>query len=119
MQVKDKSRKLPKGQALKLREDSGVEINEYGNDLDDVNKFANHLNVEINIIDSKRFNQIIHTGNKGCEDKIYVYKTRNHFDVFKSMKALYDVPYYYHECKKSCTRRDMENVYLVYLVLPT
>ena len=42
-QVQDgfnKSRKLQKDQALKLHEDRTVEINDYGNDLNDVNKFA-------------------------------------------------------------------------------
>ena len=73
-QVQDgfnKSRKLQKDQALKLHKDTDVEINDYGNDLNDVNNFANYLNIEINIIDSEQFNEIIYTANKGCEDKIY------------------------------------------------
>ena len=89
-QVQDgfnKSRKLQKNQALKLHKDTNVEINDYGNDLDDVNKFANYLNIEINIIDSEQFNEIIYTANKGCEDKIYLYKTRNHFDVIKCLSC--------------------------------
>ena len=109
-QVQDgfnKSRKLQKDQALKLHKDADVEINDYGNDLNvNVNKFANYLNIEINIIDSEQFNEIIYTANKGHEDKIYLYKTRNHFDVIKSMTAFYNVAYYCHECKKSFTKRD-------------
>ena len=78
--------------------DANVEINDYGNDLNAINKFANHLNIEINITESEQFNKIIYTANKGFEDKIYLYKTRNHFDVIKSMTAFYNVAYYCHEC---------------------
>ena len=109
-QVQDgfnKSRKLQKDQALKFHEDTDIEINDYGNDLNDVNKFANYLKIEINIVDSEQFNEIIYTANKGCEDKIYLYKTRNHFDVIKSMTAFY-VSYYCHKCKKSYTKRDRQ-----------
>ena len=79
----NKSRNLQKTQALKLHEEDGVDMNDYGNNLDDVNKFSKHLNIEINIIDSGQFNEIIYRANKGCEGKIYLYKTRNHFDVIK------------------------------------
>ena len=57
-------------------------------------------------IDSEQFNEIIYTANNGKADKIYLYKTRNHFDVIKSMTAFLDVAYYCHSCKKSYTRRD-------------
>ena len=96
----NKSRKLEKDQALKFHEAANVEINDYGNDLNDVNTFAKHSGLETNIIDSEQFNEIIYTANKGGNDKIYLHKTRNHFDVIKSMTAFYDVPYYCHECKK-------------------
>ena len=66
----NKSRKLQKDQALKLHEDANVEINDYGNNLDDANKFANFMNIEINIIDSEQFKEIIYISNKGKEDKI-------------------------------------------------
>ena len=100
------SRKLQMEQAMKLHEDANVEINDYGNDLSDVETFANHLGIEINIIDAEQFNSIIYTANKGSEDKIYLLKTRNHFDVIKSLTAFYDSPYYCHECKKAYTKRD-------------
>ena len=100
------SRKLQKEQAMKLHEEANVEINDYGNDLADVETFAKHLGIEINIIDTEQFNSIIHTANKGSEDKIYLLKTRNHFDVIKSLTAFYDTPYYCHECKKAYTKRD-------------
>ena len=100
------SRKLQKDEAMKLHKEANVEINEYGNDLADVETFAKHLVIEINIIDSEVFNTIIYTANKGTEDKIYILKTRNHFDVIKSLTAFYDSPYYCHECKKCYTKRD-------------
>ena len=100
------SRKLQKDEAMKLHKEANVEINEYGNDLADVETFAKHLGIEINIIDSEVFNTIIYTANKGTEEKIYILKTRNHFDVIKSLSAFYDTPYYCHECKKAYTKRD-------------
>ena len=100
------SRKLQRDQAMKLHEEANVEINDYGNDLTDVETFAKHLGIEINIIDTEQFNSIIRTANKGSEDKIYLLKTRNHFDVIKSLTAFYDTPYYCHECKKAYTKRD-------------
>ena len=102
----NKLRKLQKEQAMKLHEEAQVEINDYGNDLSDIEKFGKHLGIEINIIDAEQFNSIIYTANKGSEDKIYLLKTRNHFDVVKSMTAFYDSPYYCHECKKAYTKRD-------------
>ena len=88
----NKSRKLQKKQALKLHEEAQVEINDYGNDLSDIQTFAKHLGIEINIIDAEQFNNIIYTAHKGHEDKIYLLKTRNHFDVIKSLTAFYDTP---------------------------
>ena len=100
------SRKLQKVEAMKLHKEANVEINEYGNDLADVETFAKDLGIEINIIDSEVFNTIIYTANKGTEDKIYILKTRNHFDVIKSLTAFYNTPYYCDKCKKAYTKRD-------------
>ena len=91
---------------MKLHEEANVEINDYGNDLSDVEKFAKHLGIEINIIDAEQFNSTVYTANKGSEDKIYLLKSRNHFDVIKSLTAFCDTPYYCHECKKAHTKRD-------------
>ena len=99
------SRKLQRDQAMKLHEEENIEINDYGNDLSDVEKFANHLRIEINIIDAEQFNSIVYKASKGSEDKIYLLKTRNHFDVIKSLSAFYDTPCYCHECKKAYTKR--------------
>ena len=100
------SRKLQRDQAMKLHEEANVEINDCGNDLSDIEKFAKHLGIEISIIDAEQFNSIIYTANRGSEDKIYLLKNRNHFDVIKSLTAFYDTAYYCHECKKVYTKRD-------------
>ena len=55
----NKSRKLQKDEALKLHEEAGVEVNEFGSTLEDVKKFGNHLGVQINIVDGDQFNNII------------------------------------------------------------
>ena len=102
----NKSGKLQEKQAHKLHEEAQVEINDYGNDLSDIETFAKRLGIEINIINAEQFNGIIYTANKGHEDKIYLLKRRNHFDVIKSLTAFYDTPYYCHECKKAYTKRD-------------
>ena len=102
----NKWRKLQKEEAMKLHEEANVEINDHGNDLSDIEKFAKHLGIEINIIDAEQFNSIVYAANKGSEDKVYLLKTRNHFDVRKSLTAFYDTPYYCHECKKAYTKRD-------------
>ena len=70
----NKSRKLQKKQALRLHEEAPVEINDYGNDLSDIETFAEHLGIETNIINAEQFNSIIYTANKGSEDKIYLLK---------------------------------------------
>ena len=83
------SRKLQRVQAMKLHKEANVEINDYGNDLSDVESFAKHLGIEINIIDAKQFNSIVYTAKKGSEDKIYLLETRNYFDVIKSLTTFY------------------------------
>ena len=100
------SRKLQRDQATKLHEEAQVEINDYGNELSDIETFAKHLGIEINIIDAEQFNSIVYTADKGSEDKIYLLKTRNHFDVIKSLTSFHDTPYYCHECKKAYTKGD-------------
>ena len=79
---------------MKLHEDAHVEINYYGKNLSDIETFAKLLGIEINIIDAEQFNNIVYTANKGSEDKIYLLKMKNHFDVIKSLTAFYDSPYY-------------------------
>ena len=102
----NRSRKLQRDQAMKLHEEANVEINDYDNDFSDVDTFAKHLGIEINIIDVEQFNSIVYMVNKGSSDKTYLLKTKNHFDVIESLTAFYDSPYYCHKCKKAYTKRD-------------
>ena len=75
---------------MKFHKEANIEINNYGNDLSNVETFAKHIRIEVNIIDAEQFNSIIYTANKGTECKIYLLKMRNHFDVIKSLTAFYD-----------------------------
>ena len=83
-QLKDglnKNRKLQEIEAEELHNNANVEINDYANSLEGINTCASFLDIEINIIDSEQFNEIICTANKGKTGKIYLIKTRNYFDV--------------------------------------
>ena len=53
---------------MKLHEDAHIETSDYGSYLSDVETFAKHLEIEINITDSEQFNSIICTANKGTKD---------------------------------------------------
>ena len=81
---------------MKLHKETNVEINDCGNDLSDVETFAKHLGIEIKIIDAEHCNSIVYMVNKGSSDKIYLLKTKKHFDVIESLTAFYDSPYYCH-----------------------
>ena len=108
-QLKDgfnKSRLLQETEAKKLHENDGVDISGQGNTLEDVDTFAKHLGVQINIDDTDYFNEIIHTANPGAEKTIYLHKNKNHYDVITSMPAFLAKGYYCHRCKKGYTRRD-------------
>ena len=103
-----KSRKLQEEEVLKLHEEAGVEINDFGNTLGDVNTFAKHLGAQINIVDADYFNEIIHTTEEeSIEGKmIYLYKNKNHYDVITSMPGFLSKKYYCHTCKEGYTHRD-------------
>ena len=100
------SRPLQKTEALKLHEDAGVPISDHGCTLQDVDTFARHLGVQINIADADYFNEIIHTANPGADKNIYLHKNGNHYDVITSMPAFLAKDYYCHTCKKGYTRRN-------------
>ena len=97
----NKSRDLQKTTALKLHENAGVDISGHGNTLEDVDTFAKHLGIQINIVDADYFNDIIHTANSDATEMIYIYKNKNHYDVIISMPAFLGKDYYCHTCKKS------------------
>ena len=109
-QLKDgfnRSRKLQKDMAEKLHEEAGVEINEFGSTLEDVKTFANHLKIQINIVDGEYFNELMFsTENEHNFQMIYLYKNGNHFDVITSMTGFLCKSYYCHTCKKSYKKRD-------------
>ena len=110
-QLKDgfnKSRKLQKIEAEKLHKEAGVEINEFGSTLEDVKKFAEHLKIQINIVDAECFNELILTTEKPDVNSqmIYLYKNKNHFDVITSMTGFLCKSYYCHSCKKSYKKRN-------------
>ena len=102
----NKSRLLQKTEALELHGGAGVGISGYGNTLEDVDTFAKHLGVQINVVDTDYFNEIIHTANPGSNHIIYLHKNKNHYDVITSMPAFLSQNYYCHTCKKGYTRRD-------------
>ena len=110
-QLKDgfnKSRKLQEDEARKLHEEAGVEINDYGNTLEDVNTFAKHLGIQINIVSQDYFNEIIHTTDEDAVDGkvIYLHKNKNHYDVITSMTGFLCKEHYCHSCKKPYRHRD-------------
>ena len=74
----NKSRLLQDTEALKLHEDAGVPISDHGNTLEDVNTFAKHLGLQINVVDTDYFNEIVHTANPNSNHIIYLHKDKNH-----------------------------------------
>ena len=101
------SRKLQTDEARKLHAEANVEPNEFGSTLEDIDTFAKHLNIQINIIDGDNFNELIYaTTNDFPNGMIYLYKLNNHFDVILSMPGFLSKAYYCHDCKKTYTRRD-------------
>ena len=90
----NKSRLLQETEAKKLHENAGIDISGQGNTLEDVDTFAKYLGVQINIVDTDYFNEIIHTANPGAEKTIYLHKNKNHYDVITSMPAFLAKDYY-------------------------
>ena len=82
-------------------------ISAHGNTLADVDTFARHLGIQINIVDADYFNEIIDTTNPGADKNIYLHKNNNHYDVITPMPAFLAKDYYCHTCKNiPYTRRD-------------
>ena len=65
------SQKLQGVEALKLHKNAGVPVTDYGDTLEDVQTFAQHLGIQINIIDTDYFNEIIYTANNHSNEIIY------------------------------------------------
>ena len=96
---------IKKGRALQtklakdLHAESGVDINDWGNDFKDIQKISEHLKVQINVLDAEQFNEIVFSNNN-YPKKIYLYKDKDHYDVITSMTAFNNTDYYCHTCKK-------------------
>ena len=103
------SKKLQTTEAQRLHKESGVSVNEFGSTIEDLNSFAEHLNVQISVIDGDNNNTLIHTSpNTYANDmRIYLFKTDNHFDLIKSMKGFLNKTYYCHDCQVPYTKRDL------------
>ena len=71
-----------------------------------MNTFAKHLGVQINIVDTDYFNDIIHTANPDANKIIYLHNDKNHYNVITSMPAFLAKDHYCHTCKKGYTHRD-------------
>ena len=76
----NQSRQLQGEMAVKLHDDTGVEMNELGSTLEDVKAFAKHLGIQISIIDADQFNDIIFTTDNDYDSSqmIYLFKNKNH-----------------------------------------
>ena len=103
---------IKKGRALQtklardLHAESGVSVNDWGNDFSDVQKISEHLEVQINILDAEQFNEVVYSSTPDRPKKIYLYKDKDHYDVITSMTAFNNTDYYCHTCKKGYTLRD-------------
>ena len=68
---------IKKGRALQtklardLHAEAGVSINDWGNDFNDVQKISEYLGVQINIVDTEQFNEVVFSTNN-YPKKIYL-----------------------------------------------
>lgn len=100
-----RSRKLQQLEAEKLYAAAGVEINDCGNTLEDVKKFALHLGIQLNIVDADQFD-IFMAGDLRDGGVVYLLKSKNHYDVITSMSGFLSKAYYWHTCKVFYSRRN-------------
>ena len=80
-----KGRALQTKLACALHAESGVDINDWGNDFKDVQKLSEYLEVQINILDADQFNEVVYSSTPDHPKKIYLYKDKDHYDVITSM----------------------------------
>jgi hypothetical protein len=58
--------------------------------LEDIRSIEKRIKVQINIVCAETFNELIDSENsRNYEDKIYLYKNRNNFDVITSVAGFY------------------------------
>lgn len=65
--------------------------------MEDFEKVEKFLDVQIKIIDSENFNQVIYAGVEQ-PIKLCLYKDKNHYDVINSLTGFYNRSYYCHRC---------------------
>ncbi|CAH1103834.1 unnamed protein product [Psylliodes chrysocephalus] len=80
---------------------------ENGFSLEDFKKAEKLLDVQIKIICAENFNSIIYEGDDQ-DNKLYLYKNKNHFDVINNLKGLYGRHFY---CYKCDTGYDNKNIH--------
>ncbi|VDI68753.1 Hypothetical predicted protein [Mytilus galloprovincialis] len=78
-------RPLQKRVAEDLHEQSGVEIKEEGNNLDDLKAFENYLNIRIIVFTSNSTEYIVYNGNEEYNEQIYLYYHDEHFDTITNI----------------------------------
>ena len=97
--MKNSHRKEQVKAALQLHNQAGVPVKDQGVGLDDMEKLARCARCEINIVCWENNNEILYTCNKGCIDKIYLHKHRNHYNAITKIHAFYNKQKYCHQCK--------------------
>ena len=101
----DKSRRLQRDEAWKLHEMSGVKISEDGSALEDLQKFAKTLGVQIKVFDSGKFNELIFE-TELKERTVCLLKNGNHFDVITFLPGFLGEKYFCSTCNKPYCNRD-------------
>ncbi|VDI74971.1 Hypothetical predicted protein [Mytilus galloprovincialis] len=81
----NEGRPLQKRVAEDLHEQSGVEIKEEGNNLDDLKAFENYLNIRIIVFTSNSTEYIVYNGNEEYNEQIYLYYHDEHFDTITNI----------------------------------
>ncbi|VDI62247.1 Hypothetical predicted protein [Mytilus galloprovincialis] len=81
----NEGRPLQKRVAEDLHEQSGVEIKEEGNNLDDLKAFENYLNIRIIVFTSNSTEYILYNGNEEYNEQIYLYYHDEHFDTITNI----------------------------------
>ena len=71
-----------------------------------MSEFSKYLDIQINICDADQFNEIVYSTTGTYEKKLYLYKNKDHYNVFTSMPAFINTDYYCHVRKKGYTQKN-------------
>lgn len=96
--IKDCRKTLQQILAVNLLKICDIDKEKFIGTLDDIKKIESNLDIQINVVCSENFNNIIYNG-IDKEIKIYLYKIKNHFHVIKSIAGFYGTSYYCNEHK--------------------